>query len=656
MPLLTTVLFRSAIRSGLFALVAIASTAAAQTEGNKVYTGPIGTRWGKTVTPANAWRSYPRPQTKRDRWVNLNGLWEYAIRPKEALLPAAMDGKVLVPFAVESKLSGVTRSVTPSDRLWYRRSFTVPAEWKNERVLLHFGAVDYQSEVMVNGSSVGSHQGGSDPFTFDVTDYLKPGSNDLVVQVLDPTSTGSQPRGKQQLKPEGIWYTPVTGIWQTVWLEPVPALHIEDVNAVPNIDDSTVAVDVALNRAASDEDVVRITALSAGKVIAGTTVRANRRAVLSLRNPHLWSPDDPYLYDLKVELLRLDQSPFLGAQGAAQPRRDRNGKRYTREETLAYSDVKPSGKPLDHIDSYFAMRKSSIGPGPVEGQPALLLNNRPIFENGTLDQGWWPDGLLTPPSEEAIRWELNYLKRAGFNMLRKHIKVEPAQYYYEADRLGILIWQDMPSGEEAGSDYFVTPNSQSEALLPTAAQVEIQDELTRMVLDLRSHPSIVTWVVNNEGWGQHASTRLAQLVKDLDPTRVVNKTSGWLDTGDRASDIFDIHTYGEVPDVPLRHTSRAIVIGEYGGIGLPVEGHLWFPGRNNWGYQTAKDQSDYEERYRRKMQEVIRQEREFGLSAAVYTQTTDVEGEVNGLLTYDREVSKLPPERLKAISDGLVTH
>ncbi|WP_419804783.1 glycoside hydrolase family 2 protein [Terriglobus sp.] len=636
--------------------MALAATAVAQTEVTKVYSGPIATRWGKTVTPENAWRSYPRPQMKRGRWVNLNGLWDYAIRPKAALLPATMDGKVLVPFAVESKLSGVTRSVTPADRLWYRRSFTVPSEWKDERTLLHFGAVDYESEVMVNGSVVGSHRGGSDPFTFDITDYLKPGSNDLVVQVLDPTSTGAQPRGKQQLKPEGIWYTPVTGIWQTVWLEPVPSLHLEDVNATPDIDGATVAVDVVLNHAATDEDVVRITALAAGRAIASTTVRANRRAVLPIGNPHLWSPDDPYLYDLKVELLRLDKSPFLATQsgGTRDNRRDR---RYTREEALTYSDVKPTGKPLDAIESYFAMRKSSIGPGPVPGQPSLLLNNRPVFQNGTLDQGWWPDGLLTPPSEEAIRWELSYLKQAGFNMLRKHIKVEPAQYYYEADRLGILIWQDMPSGEEAGSgDQFVTPGSQDEALLPMAAQVEIQDELTRMVLDLRSHPSIVTWVVNNEGWGQHASTRLAQLVKALDPTRVVNKTSGWLDTGDKASDIFDIHTYGEVPDVPLRHTERAIAIGEYGGIGLPIEGHLWFPGRNNWGYQTAKDQADYEVRYQRKMQEIIRQSKYFGLSAAVYTQTTDVEGEVNGLLTYDREVSKLPPERLKQISDGLVTH
>lgn len=655
--MLRTASFRSFLRLGMFAVIVSASTVAAQPQADKVYAGPIRTRWGKTVTAANAWRSYPRPQMKRDRWVNLNGEWEYAIRPKEAPLPTPMDGKVLVPFAVESQLSGVMRSVTPADRLWYRRSFTVPAEWKGERVLLHFGAVDFQAEVMVNGSVAGSHRGGSDPFSLDVTDYLKPGANDLIVQVLDPTSTGSQPRGKQQLKPEGIWYTPVTGIWQTVWLEPVPALHVEDVSATPDIDGGTVTVDVALNQAATDKDMVRITALIAGKVVASTVARANRRAILSVRSPHLWSPDDPFLYSLKVELLRLDTSPFVTAGGVAETRRDRNSTRYTVQETRVYRETKPEGKALDQVECYFAMRKSSIGAGSIPGQPVLLLNNRPLFQNGTLDQGWWPDGLLTPPSEEAIHWELSYLKQAGFNMLRKHIKVEPAQYYYEADRLGILIWQDMPSGEEAdGGDYFVTPSSQSEALMPAAAQAEIQDELTRMVLDLRSHPSIVTWVVNNEGWGQHASTRLAQLVKDLDPTRVVNKVSGWLDTGDRASDIFDIHTYGEVPDVPLRHTERAIVIGEYGGIGLPIPGHLWFPDRNNWGYQTAKDQADYEERYRRKMQEIIRQARDLGLSASVYTQTTDVEGEVNGLLTYDREVSKLPPEQLKSISDGLFPH
>lgn len=609
----------------------------AATRGDRVYTSDLVTRWGRKVTPENAWRSYPRPTMQRERWLNLNGRWDYAIRPKAEPMPAAMDGEILVPFAVESKLSGVARKVGPEDRIWYRRSFEVPADWNGQRVLLHFGAVDYEAHVLVNGALVGSHRGGSDTFDFDVTDYLKPGGNELVVQVTDPTSAGAQPRGKQQLEGGSIWYTPVSGIWQTVWLEPVPALRIDNVDATPDIDAGALDVDVALNRSAGNDRAVRITAKAGGRTVSSTIVRANRRARLPVPDARLWSPDDPYLYDLEVELVpvsdplaRLDKGP-------------REEALITDVETRAYAGAKVSGAPLDAVRGYFAMRKSSLGRGPVQGQPMLLLNNQPVFQNGTLDQGWWPDGLLTPPSEEAIAFELDFLKKSGFNMLRKHIKVEPAQYYYLADRMGILIWQDMPSGEEADSpDQFVRQQSIDEALMPTRVTDEFEYELLRMISDLRNHPSIVTWVVNNEGWGQYASTRLAQMVKALDPSRTVNKTSGWLDTGDAGSDIYDIHTYEDVPHVPTRQAHRAIVIGEFGGVGLPVEGHLWFPEKRNWSYQIAKDRGDYEQRYRRKYAEVVRQAREVGLSAAVYTQTTDVEGEVNGLLTYDREESKLP--------------
>lgn len=623
---------------------------AAPPQGDHVYTSDLVTRWGKQVTPENAWRSYPRPQMKRERWINLNGQWDYAIRPKIEAQPDSMDGKILVPFAVESRLSGVARKVGPDDRIWYRRSFEVPADWAGQRVVLHFGAVDFEAHVLVNGGVVGSHRGGSDTFDFDITDYLKPGANDLVVQVTDPTSAGPQPRGKQQLDPKSIWYTPVSGIWQTVWLEPVPKLHIENVNVTPDIDADLLDVDVALNRSASDQDAVRITARADGKVVSSKLIRANRRTQLPVPNARLWSPDNPYLYDLDVELVKV-APPFDQANASQhRPNGERDDTLLTEVEAQAYARARVNGAPVDVVHGYFAMRKSSLGKGPIPGQPVLLLNNKPLFQNGTLDQGWWPDGLLTPPSEDAIAFELDFLKKSGFNMLRKHIKVEPAQYYYLADKMGILIWQDMPSGEEEDSlDQFVRQASNDEVLFPTRVSDEFEYELLRMISDLRNHPSIVTWVVNNEGWGQYASTRLAKAVKALDPSRVVNKTSGWLDTGDDGSDIFDIHTYEDVPHVPTRQTHRAIVIGEYGGIGLPIEGHLWFPANRNWGYQTAKDQGDYQQRYQRKFSEIIRQAREVGLSASVYTQTTDVEGEINGLLTYDREQSKLPASAFSRI-------
>ncbi|WP_420606618.1 glycoside hydrolase family 2 protein [Novosphingopyxis sp.] len=616
-----------------------------------IYTSDLTTEWGSEVTPQNAWRSYPRPQMKRARWLNLNGRWDYAIRPIAADAPTAMDGQILVPFAVEAKLSGVAREFGPDDRLWYRRAFTVPADWQGDNVLLHFGAVDFEAQVLVNGHLVGAHRGGSDTFAFDITRYLQPGENRLEVQVTDPTSGGAQPRGKQQLEPQGIWYTPVSGIWQTVWLEPVPATHIESMTITPDIDAGMLDVDVALNRSAGDTDAIRITASKDGKTVSSMLVRANRPARLPVPDAHWWSPSDPFLYDLKVELVGVE-NPFAGTEEVEGP--GRGALILTPAEADAYTDATVTGPPRDVIDSYFAMRKSSLGPGPVAGQPALLINNAYVFQNGTLDQGWWPDGLLTPPSEEAIAFELKFLKDAGFNMLRKHIKVEPAQYYHLADIMGILIWQDMPSGEEQDSlDQFVRPTSTAEAVMPTATTDEFEYEMLRMISDLRNHPSITTWVVNNEGWGQYAATRLANMVKALDPSRTVDKASGWLDTGAGGSDMYDIHTYEDVPRTPDHKADRAIVVGEFGGIGLPVEGHLWFPRKDNWGYQSGADQADYRKRYARKMEQIIREKRENGLSASVYTQTSDVEGEVNGLLTYDRKVSKLPVEEFRAIAAPL---
>ncbi len=633
----------------LLTFAASASAASAQTApaGDGVYTSALTTRWGREVTPENAWRSYPRPQMKRDRWKNLNGLWDYAITAKAASRPARMDGQILVPFPVESKLSGVARKVTPDDRVWYHRTFTVPADWAGQHVMLNFGAVDYAATVFVNGAVVGSHKGGFDSFGLDVTDYLKPGENELVVRVADPTSAGTQPRGKQILDPSGIWYTAVSGIWQTVWLEPVPELHIADIRATPDIDRGVVEVEVALSGWANDTDAVRLTASADGKTIASTIIRANRKATLRIPNARLWSPDDPYLYDLEAELVTV-RDPYAGEQDRNRAAYD---SRFTEHENRVYAAAAVVGAPRDSVDAYFAMRKISIGPGKVKGQPAILLNNEPVFQNGTLDQGWWPDGLYTPPSEEAMKSDLVFLKKAGFNMVRKHIKVEPARYYYDADHLGMLVWQDMPSG--GGEDQFLAGTSQYQAVFPGETIAQQQKELAEMIGELGDFPSIVMWVVNNEGWGQYDSATLARYVKGMDPSRLVNADSGWLDVAGTVSDVYDIHTYEDVPKRPGLHADRAIVLGEYGGIGLPVEGHIWRPGKKNWGYQVATDQEDYLARFRRKMDEVIRQAKEEGLSAAVYTQTTDVEDEINGLLTYDRARPKAPPEALARIAAPL---
>ncbi|WHO39863.1 glycoside hydrolase family 2 TIM barrel-domain containing protein [Sphingobium sp. AP49] len=632
----------------LLALTA-ATAPIAYAQDDHVYTSDLVTRWGKAVTPDNAWQSYPRPQLQRKEWRNLNGLWDYAITDPAVARPAKMDGQILVPFPVESRLSRVARKLTPEQRLWYRRAFTVPAGWAGQRIMLNFGAVDYAAQVMVNGAIVGGHKGGFDAFGLDITDYLKPGQNELMVQVADPNSAGTQPRGKQSLEPSGIWYTAVSGIWQTVWIEPVPRLHIADVRATADIDRGVVEVDVALSNWASDTDAVRLTASSGGKTVASTILRGNRHATLAIPGAHLWSPDDPFLYDLKAELIDV-RDPYAGMA-----ERDRHAydARFTVGETRRYADAQPVGAPRDTVQTYFAMRKISVGQGPVRGQPVLLLNNKPLFHNGTLDQGWWPDGLLTPPSEEAMKSDLIFLKQAGFNMVRKHIKVEPARYYYDADHLGMMIWQDMPSG--GGEDQFVAGTSQGQAIFPAATMADHISELTRMVGNLRAFPSIVLWVVNNEGWGQFDSATLARTVKGLDPSRLVDADSGWMDVAPGVSDVFDIHSYEDKPNVPTRHADRAIVLGEYGGVGLPVQGHLWKPGKSLWSYQVAGGDGDYLTRYRAKMEEVIRQARDHGLSASVYTQTSDVEDEINGLLTYDRAQAKASAADLAKIAAPLWT-
>ena len=606
------------------------------------------TEWGEQVTPENAWTEYPRPQFVRARWLNLNGLWDYAIAPKTAGQPAKFDGKILVPFAVESALSGVGKSFTPSDRLWYRRTVTLPKDWADQRVLLHFGAVDYECVLWINGGLVGSHRGGFDAFSFDITEFLRAGENELVLAVTDPTDTGEQPRGKQQLDPKGIWYTPVSGIWQTVWLEPVPKEnHLAELRFTPEVGGKRLRITPLLNTATERDDLaVHITALARGKIAGATVVRVNREGILDLADVQLWSPESPFLYDLTAELVRV-KTPVANR---TQPKNRAKLPAFGEQERAAYAKLEAIGEPLDRVKSYFGMRKLSLGAGPKAQQPHLRLNDQPIFQHGPLDQGWWPDGLLTPPADAAMIWEIKWLKSAGFNMLRKHIKVEPARYYYHCDRLGILVWQDMPSGFNHALRNYREDEGEPVRLSRSREQHEL--ELRRMIDNLHNHPSIVLWVVHNEGWGQYESTALARWVKSIDPSRWVDGVTGWLDQN--SSDAYDIHTYHDVPLAPANQADRAIVIGEYGGVGWPVSGHLWNAEKRNWGYQTYQTQEDFEKAIRKKIEGLEPMVRDLGLSAAVYTQTTDVEGEVNGFMTYDREKIKIPAETLKAMNDKLI--
>jgi beta-galactosidase/beta-glucuronidase len=608
------------------------------------------TRWGKALNAERVLDDYPRPQMVRDDWMNLNGVWQYTISPISAAQPTDWEGDIVVPFCVESPLSGVERTLSPTERLWYRRTFSLTLE--DKRTLLHFGAVDDECVVWINGGLAGAHSGGFDPFTLDITAFVRSGENEILVGVTDPSSSDDQPRGKQHLKPQGIWYTPVTGIWQTVWLEQVPVhAHIEELQITPSAGCDAVDFTAYLFRPSRDSRLaIRLTIRLGDKVINEVTVRPDRRVNISIPQPALWSPDEPTLYDVDVELLRI-RNPLPepnDQQTAAQLVRDIPLRGPTEAAYYAAAEL-DGAESIDRVQGYFGLRSITLGPHPEGGHPTLLLNGEAVFHLGSLDQGWWPDGLHTPPADEAMIYEIEYLKAAGFNTLRKHIKVEPARYYYHCDRLGILVWQDMPSGFLPAQ--FVAPNDEDEVLRSSRSTERFERTLQRMIYNLRHHPCIVVWVLHNEGWGQFDSHRLSARITELDPTRVVNAVSGWLDTG--AGDIIDKHDYQAEPSPPESDGRRALVVGEYGGIGWPLEEHLWNPEMRNWGYQTFHTVEEVQAAYRKVTDAIINMYREHGLSGAIYTQTTDVEGEVNGLITYDRSVEKFPTEWLAEVHGPL---
>jgi len=562
---------------------------------------PIATRWTQDVKPDKVHPEYPRPQmVRKDNWINLNGLWRYGISEKNKE-PESKNQEILVPFCVESSLSGVGKRVGPDQAIWYQRSFKKP-DLKGGRLLLHFGAVDWHCKVTINESTlVGEHKGGFDPFTFDITDALNEGERQQIdVWVWDPTDAGSQPVGKQIRNPHGIWYTPVSGIWQTVWLEVVPKTYIKSVHFTPDIDKSEVEVRVDVEGAA-DLVVIGMDSRLDGKSVFVTLGKGtpNKPFRVKIKDPTHWTPDNPLLYEVEVRLLKQtgDQEWY------------------------------------DQLSTYFAMRKISFGPDD-KGVQRMLLNNKPLFQYGPLDQGWWPDGLYTPPTEAAMVYDLKVLKDLGFNMLRKHIKVESSRYYYHCDKLGLLVWQDMPSAINRDKKHFVSPTGK-DAEFNVEEKAIFRKELNAMIDHLSFFPSIVCWVPFNEGWGQHDTNDVLQWTMKYDPTRLVNGPSGWADRG--VGHMKDAHIYPGPGMFPVMK-DRVSVLGEFGGLGLPLKGHLW-KDSDNWGYRTYKTKEELRDNYRRLMLQ-LHPLIEKGLSAAVYTQTTDVEVEVNGLMTYDREVLK----------------
>lgn len=584
---------------------------------NSVDWKPVGNRimteWGENLDPKNVHQEYPRPQMVREGWVNLNGMWDYAITAADAQDFECADGKILVPFAVESALSGVGRTITGEDALWYQREFTVPASWDGDRVMLNFGAVDWYAQVFVDGAFVGEHKGGYAPFSFDITDYLAKGrKHTLKLKVLDATDNSWQPRGKQILKPYGVWYTAVSGIWQTVWMEAVAQSHVNSYLATADIDAKTLTVNV--DAELQEGETCKVVLLDQGKVVASAE---GTEVVLDVPEVKLWSPDTPYLYDIEISVLH-------------------------------------DGKEVDTVKGYTAMRKISYAKDHT-GHYRLLLNNEVVFQFGTLDQGWWPDGLYTAPSDEALVFDIIKTKEMGFNMIRKHVKVEPARWYWHCDRLGMFVWQDMPNTyENTGKhwDYHAF-DTVDDSDFPEDGKANYYHEWSEIIKSKRVFPCICVWVPFNEAWGQFDTKDVVSFTRSLDSTRLINYASGGNFYKDCGGEIHDVHNYPD-PIMYLTDPDRVNVLGEYGGLGWPVEGHLWQQ-NENWGYIQFKSAEEVLKAYETnaiKLSLLI----DYGYAAGIYTQITDVEGEVNGLMTYDRKVMKLDTERIREINRKVITN
>ncbi|MEA1875340.1 MAG: glycoside hydrolase family 2 TIM barrel-domain containing protein [Bacteroidota bacterium] len=558
--------------------------------------------WASDVNTENPWDLYPRPYLERDNWVNLNGLWEYAITNADSERPIEMDGRILVPYPIESALSGVMQRVSKDDLIWYKRELNTSKLKKSEHLILHFEAVDWHATIWIDDQMIGEHKGGYSHFSFDITDFVTRSKNQkLWLSVWDPSTEGKQAVGKQNSNPHGIWYTPSSGIWQTVWLETVAESYITDYKVITNIDQGTIEINTEIV-GIQDEDLLEVIIRSDGNILASQKWDVNQKVVIDIPEPELWTPDHPFLYDLEINLERKKRT-------------------------------------IDQIDGYFGMRKISLGKD-EKGIIRILLNNEFVFQNGPLDQGFWPDGLYTPPTEEAMIYDLKVLKEMGFNMLRKHVKVENRRFYYWTDKIGLLVWQDMPNAHFGVNTKDI--KTQEEGTL------QFEEELQELIYSLDNHPSIVIWVPFNEGWGQYDTERIVDYVAELDPTRLIINASGWTDMG--VGDILDIHHYPN-PIAPPAEENRAIVLGEFGGLGLPVQDHTWKQDQN-WGYENMEGALSLLSKYEAFYSEVAKLVEDPGLSAVVYTQTTDVEIETNGLMTYDRKVDKMGIENIRKAHFG----